>query len=144
MKFKKICFSTELSELYGRDSYQSHIEIGREYWYYFSRELNISEGWRKIKVTYIRSGCMFYIFSDYPEVKERFCPLNCFMASKLVFADIDPMKDLDNFVDDINKKLYCFDSEHTIIHNWPNDREVEIDSDDSTFLLASVLLKEVK
>ena len=66
------------------------------------------------------------------------------MASKLVFADIDPMKDLDNFVDDINKKLYCFDSEHTIIHNWPNDREVEIDSDDSTFLLASVLLKEVK
>ena len=83
MKFKKIRLSTQLSDLYGRDGYQSHIEEGKEYWGFFSRDSEISEGWYKIKITYIRSGCMFYIFSDSPEVEERFCPLSCFFTSVL-------------------------------------------------------------
>lgn len=144
MKFKKIRLSTQLSDLYGRDGYQSHIEEGREYWYYFSRDSEIDEGWYKIKITYIRSGCMFYIFSDYPEIEERFCPVSCFFTSVLVPTDIDPVKDLDNFGGDIDKKLYCFDTEHTIVHNWSNESEIEIDESDEMFPIAYVLCKEIK
>ena len=79
-----------LSDLYGRDNYQSHIEVGRDYWYYFPKDSEIENGWHKIRVTYIRSGCMFYFFPDNPEVEERFCPLNCFMASQFVLAEIEP------------------------------------------------------
>ena len=144
MKFKKICLSTQLSDLYGRDGYRSHIEEGREYWGFFSRDSEIDEGWYKIKITYIRSGCMFYTFSDYPEVKERFCPLGCFFTSVLVPTDIDPVKDLDNFGNDIDKKVYCFDTEHTTVHNWPNEKEIEVDESDEMFLMVSVLCKEIK
>lgn len=127
MKLKKTCFSTCLSDLYGRDGYQSHIEINREYWYYFSRTENLSEGWYKIKVTYIRSGCVFYILSDHPEIAENFFPINCFMASSLIFAEIDPIKDLGDKLGDIevSKKTCCFDKEHTVVKNWPNEREID-------------------
>lgn len=141
MKFKKVCFSTQLSDLYGEDNYQSHIEEGREYWYYFPRTDELREGWYKIKVTYIRSGCLFYIFSDYPEVKERFCPVNCFMASAFVFAEIDPIKDLANFGDDIDKKLYCFNTDHTIVKNWPNEREIEIEEEEDPFVFVMLNTK---
>lgn len=141
MKFKKVCFSTQLSDLYGEDNYQSHIEEGREYWYYFSRTDELKEGWYKIKVTYIRSGCLFYIFSDYPEIKERFCPVNCFMASAFIFAEIDPTKDLANFGDDIDKKLYCFNTDHTIVKNWPNEREIEIEEEQDPFVFVMLNTK---
>jgi hypothetical protein len=87
---------------------------------------------------------MFYTFSDYPEVKERFCPLGCFFTSVLVPTDIDPVKDLDNFGNDIDKKVYCFDTEHTTVHNWPNEKEIEVDESDEMFLMVSVLCKEIK
>jgi hypothetical protein len=148
MKFKKKCFSTQLSELYGRDEYQSHIEVNREYWYYFSSYTSpdgivLKEGWHKIKITYIRSGCVFYVLPDYPDVAENFCPLNSFMASALCFAEINPTKDLKNFGSDEDKKLYCFDTEHTIVEDWPNEKEVEIDENDDIFLTACIILKEL-
>ena len=149
MKFKKKCFSTQLSELYGRNGYQSHIEVNREYWYYFSRYTSpngiaLKEGWYKIRVTYIRSGCMFYVLSDFPEIEERFCPLDCFMASVLVVAEINPTKDLKDFGSDLDKKLYCFDTEHTIVHNWSNEKEIDIDESDEMFPVAFLLCKEIK
>lgn len=135
MKFKKTCLSTELNKLYGTDNYQSHVEQGREYWYYFSRDSEIIEGWYKIKITYVRSGCAFYVFVDEPQVAERFFPTSCFMASRLVFAEIDPIEDLKeyNFGSDYDKKMICFDAEHTIVHNWPNEKTIEIDEDDDLF-----------
>ena len=142
MKFKKICFSTRLSDLYGRDGYQSHIAEGREYWYYFSREDGLQEGWYKIVVTYIRSGCMFYRIVEHPEIEERFCPVSCFMASLLVPAELDPVKDLSGKLDDseLTKKMYRFDDERTVIRNWPNEETVEIDDDDHTSItLLSVM-----
>ena len=144
MKFKKICYSTQLSDLYGRDGYQSHIEVGREYWCYFSREPGVDEGWHKIKITYTRSGCAFYIITDKPDIPERFFAVNCFMAATLVFADIDPAKDLKDFGNDNERKLYCFDTEHTVVHNWPNEKEIELDENDPLFSAAYILCKEIK
>lgn len=135
MRNKKICLSTQLSELYGTDHYQSHIEVGREYWYNFWSESNIckihGDGWYKIKVTYIRSGCMFYVFSDYPDMEEEFCPLKCFFASTLTVAELDPIKDLGEKIENIEvaKLMYYFDTEHTNVKNWPNEPESEVNDD---------------
>jgi hypothetical protein len=146
MKFKKICFSTRLSDLYGRDDYQSHIEEGKEYWYYFTREDGIQEGWYKITVTYIRSGCMFYRIVGHPEIEERFCATSCFLASTLIPAELDPTKDMGDKLDDseLTKKMYRFDDERTVIRNWPNEETVEIDDNDHvTINLFSILTKKV-
>ena len=144
MKLKKICISTKLSDLYGSDDYQSHIELNREYWYYFSRDSEISEGWYKIRITYIRSGCAFYVFSDLPEIPERYFPISCFMASILIFAEFDPTIDLENFGTDEDKKIYCFDTERTIIKNWPLEKEIDIEPNNSDFLVLAMLGKQLK
>ena len=137
MKIKKKCLSTVLSDLYGRDGYQSHIELGREYWYYFDENTQAfkltHKYWNKIKITYIRSGCLFFTLSDVPEFKEEFFPINCFMASVLIFAEIDPIKDLgEKLLSNIEaaKKKYYFDTEHTIVKNWPNEKEIEVDEEE--------------
>ena len=106
-KFQKRCLSTQLKDLYGIDKYQSHIEVNREYWWYFTKYNDIPTGWHKIKVTYIRSGCAFYVLSDMPDVPEQFFPTSCFMAATLVFAEIDPVKDLEGFGESFDKMIYC-------------------------------------
>lgn len=138
MKIKKRCLSTMISNLYGIDKYKSYIKVENEYWYYFLENTEEYEAthkyWNKIRITYIRSGCLFYILPDAPEVKENFCPINCFMTSRFVLAELDPVKDLKDLLDDIDteaaKLKYCFDDEHTIIKNWPNEKEIEIDEDE--------------
>lgn len=132
-----------LSDLYGRDNYQSHIEANREYWLYL---LDEPKGWHKILVTYIRSGCMFYLIEDAPELGEQFCPLSCFLAATLVFAEFDPIKDLGDKLGDIEiaKNTCCFDTEHTIVKNWPNEREIEADELDPESELLLWTLQEVK
>ena len=121
-QLKKITLSTKLYDLYGKDEYHLHIEIDREYWYYFTTESNIAKkygsGWYKIKVTYIRSGCLFYIFPDYKDIDEDFCPLKCFMTSQFEFAEINPKKDLDIKNDSFS--LYRFDDTRTVVIDWDN------------------------
>ena len=121
-QLKKITLSTKLYDLYGKDEYHLHIEVDREYWYYFTTESNIAKkygsGWYKIKVTYIRSGCMFYIFSDYEDIDEDFCPLKCFMTSQFEFAEINPKKDLD--IKDDSFSLYRFNDTRTVVIDWDN------------------------
>lgn len=121
-QLKKTTLSTKLYDLYGKDEYHLHIEVDREYWYYFTTESNIAKkygsGWYKIKITYIRSGCMFYIFSDYEDMDEEFCPLRCFMTSQFEFAEINPKKDLG-----IEGNLFCvyrFDDTRTVVIDWDN------------------------
>ena len=136
IKIKKIHFSTKLSDLYGRDNYVSHIELGRKYWWRFPYDSDVSQRtgklWNELEITYIRSGCMFYIITEAPELGEFFAPLNCFMTASLVFSEFDPIKDLDNLDNEdieLCKMKWCFDDERTIIKNWPNERETEIDKD---------------
>ena len=121
-QLKKTTLSTKLYDLYGKDEYHLHIEVDREYWYYFTTESNIAKkygsGWYKIKVTYIRSGCMFYIFSDYEDIDEDFCPLKCFMTSQFEFAEINPKKDLD--IEGNSFLLYRFDDTRTVVIDWDN------------------------
>lgn len=152
MKYKKMQFSTQLSELYGRDNYESHIEVGREYWYFWGTDSDVykhtKQTWNKIKITYIRSGVVFYVLSDFPDYPEDFFPFKCYMASALVYAQIDPMKDVPWSKFDIERgkeyieKRYCFDDERTVVMNWDNSKEVEL-NDDEMDLLDKVTLKEL-
>lgn len=121
-QLKKTTLSTKLCDLYDKDEYYLHIEVDREYWYYFTTESNIAKkygsGWYKIKITYIRSGCLFYIFPDYKDIDEDFCPLKCFMTSQFEFAEINPKKDLD--IKDNSFLLYRFDDTRTVVIDWDN------------------------
>ena len=132
-KFQKRCLSTQLKDLYGIDKYKSHIEVNREYWYYFIEGNEIANkygsGFYKIKITYIRSGCLFYIFSDYKDIAEQFCPINCFMTSQFEFAEINPIEDLKDIIDfnDNLSKLYRFDDTRTIVKDWDNTEYADVD-----------------
>lgn len=136
MKIKKTLFSTMLSDLYGRDKYQPYIVVGREYWWCYPSDHEVSQlthkNWNKIKVTYIRSRCMFYVLSDLEDSPEFFCSVDSFFASSLTLAEIDPIEDLGDTLGNIEaaKLKYCFDDEYTVVKNWPNEREIEIDEDE--------------
>lgn len=129
MKYKKTRLSTKLYDLYG-DEYTSHIEVGKEYWNYFWEDTEIykktGKNYNKIKVTYIRSGCMFYTFCDAPEIAEEYCSVNSFMAMNLIVAEIDPIKDLES-IKELDKDFYCFDDTYTKVKNWDNESVSEID-----------------
>lgn len=130
MKIKRTTFSTILYDLY-KDDYQSHIEVDREYWYYFVKGNEIADkygsGYYKIKITYIRSGCLFYIFSDHKDIAERFCPIDCFMTSRFEFAEINPIEDLKDIISFKDNALYRFDDTRTIVKNWDNTKYADVD-----------------
>lgn len=130
MKIKRTTFSTILYDLY-KDDYQSHIEVNREYWYYFVTGNEIADkygsGYYKIKITYIRSGCLFYVFSDHEDIAERFCPIDCFMTSRFEFAEINPTEDLKDIITFKDNALYRFDDTRTIVKNWDNTKYVDVD-----------------
>lgn len=138
MRIKKTCFSTMISDLWGREGYKEHIKVGDEFWYFFTEKSEAfkvtHKYWNKIRITYIRSGCLFYVLPEAPEVKEDFCPVSCFMTSRFVLAELDPVRDLKDVIDDIDSESarirYCFDDEHTVVSNWPNEKEAEIDEDE--------------
>lgn len=142
MKLKRKSFSTTLVDLYGRDNYQSHIEEGREYWWCFPHTSEIYEkthqDWHKLKVTYVRSKCFFYVFTDTDAMDEQFCAVDSIMGASLVFAELDPSNDLE-FVSELSMHLYRFNDEKTVIKNWDNDEYVEVDDDD---IIAQILLGE--
>jgi len=138
MEIIKTQFSTQLSDLYGRDGYAPHIEVGREYWWNWPTNSDVykktQKSWHKIQITYIRSGCMFYFLTDAPEVGEFFAPIKCFFTSTLILAEIDPIKDLNLLSSGENIEL-CkikmrFNDEHTIVKNWPNEKRIEIDEEE--------------
>lgn len=143
MKHKKIRYSTVLEDLYGKEDYKKHLEVGREYWWYWPGSSDVfehtHEHWTKIKITFERSGVYFYVLPDYPDFTEHFFPVDCFLASHLQYAEIDPMKDLvwDNGVNnelsrEYLEKRYYFSDEKTVVLNWDNSPESEIDESDMT------------
>jgi len=136
MRIKKTRFSTMLSDLYGRDNYQAHLTVGREFWWNFPEDSDVGRAtgrsWNKLRITYRRSGCIFYQILDANNIGEQFCPVNCFMASSFIFADLDPIEDLPFIKEEGIEKcqqMYCFDDTRTVIHNWDNSSECDIDEE---------------
>lgn len=114
--------STTLKDLYGINDYQKYIKVDDEFWT-DSIEHITGIKWNKIKVTYIRSGVIFYNIIDFDNV-ERYVPLNCFATSVMYVAKLDPHKDLAH-IPNIDK--YSFTTEHTEIVNFDNSEKPEED-----------------
>lgn len=110
----KKTYSTFLMDLYGEKKYSQHIHVGDELW--------ILEGilWIKIKVSYIRSGVLFYniVGSD---KQEQWLPVESYKIAKSIVARLDPYKDLP-----YSSRLYnCrFDDTRTEVVNFDNSPEV--------------------
>lgn len=62
----------------------AYIKPDREFWYYDS-----SIGYRKLRVTYVRAGVMFFVFEDEPE-KEHAWFISSFNCMMLYAAQIYP------------------------------------------------------
>jgi hypothetical protein len=146
MKFKKICLSTQLDKLYGKDNYQSHIKVGKEYWWCFFDEKDVTPGWHKIKITYLRSGIAFYVVTDVPEYAERSFALGSLMAATLVPAELDPIRDLtEEFKDSsMARKLYYFDPTYTVVSNWSNEDEIEIEETDESYPYFLIMTEKIQ
>ena len=146
MRYKKTKFSTQLNELYGDEKYIDHIEVGRSYWYFWGSDSDVyqytKQHWNKIRITYIRSGAVVYILEEFPDYPERYFSDKCFMAMTLVYAEINPVKDLnmtqlsldDEYTKEDLEKRYCFDDERTVVLNWDNSEESEIDEEELSLI----------
>lgn len=133
MKIEKSKISTALIDLFGKEDYHKEIKVGKRYWQYFYGEddsitKKYGTGWYEIEITYVRSGCVFFIFPKYPDIPEEYFPIRCIFASRLEPSEIDPAKELPTLADNLtlSKIMYYFDDEHTIIKNWDNSPETEI------------------
>lgn len=146
MKFKKICLSTQLDKLYGMDRYQSHIKVGKEYWWCFFDEKDVTPGWHKIKITYLRSGIAFYVVTDVPEYAERSFAVGSLMAATLVPAELDPIRDLtEEFKDSsLARRMYYFDPTYTTVSNWPNEDVVEVEETDESYPYFLIMTEKIQ
>lgn len=63
----RITFDTRLYELFCKDDelVKAYIKVGRKFWHYDGEKMC----WRKLTVTYVRSGVMFFTFDDEPDVE---------------------------------------------------------------------------
>ncbi len=85
--YSNITFDTRLYELFCKqdEAVKKYIKVGRKFWHYDGDKM----GWRKLTVTYIRSGVMFFIFDDEPEIEHAWL-LGSISALSLHAAEIHP------------------------------------------------------
>ena len=65
--YSHMTFDTRLYELFCKEDefVKAYIKVGRKFWHYDGEKMR----WRKLTVTYIRSGVMFFTFDDEPDVE---------------------------------------------------------------------------
>ena len=80
-------FTSCLWEMFGKnnEAIESYIKEGREFWHYDGN----TNSYRKLKVTYVRSGVMFFVYDDAPD-KEYAWFTGSFNAGSLFAAQIYP------------------------------------------------------
>lgn len=83
--YSGMTFATTLFDMFGERSEDiaEYIKPGREFWHFDGTS------WRKLKVTYVRSGVMFFIFVDEPNTEKAWF-LGSFYAQSLSVAQIYP------------------------------------------------------
>ena len=84
--YNNMTFTSRLYDMFAKntESIKAYIKPGREFWHYDG-----DKGYRKLKVTYVRSGVMFFVFEDKPEI-ERAWFLGSFSTISLYAAQIYP------------------------------------------------------
>ena len=85
--YSNITLTSCLWEMFGKKSeaIALYIKEGREFWYY-----DVSQDkYRKLRVTYIRSGVMFFVYDDEPD-EEHAWFISSFNVGSLFAAQIYP------------------------------------------------------
>lgn len=80
-------FDTRLYELFCKQdaNVKAYIKVGRKFWHYDTEK----RYWRKLTVTYVRTGVMFFVFDDEPNVEHAWFT-GSFNALMLHAAEIYP------------------------------------------------------
>jgi hypothetical protein len=80
--YSNTTFTSQLHEMFGKcdGAIKAYVKPGREFWYYDGDKIC----YRKLKVTYVRTGVMFFVFEDEPEVEVAW--FICSFASRTLYA----------------------------------------------------------
>lgn len=85
--YSNTTFTSQLYDMFGKhtDAIDEYIKPDREFWYhdYGKRK------YRKLKITYVRTGVMFFVFEDEPEVEHAWF-IGSFNCTSLFAAQIYP------------------------------------------------------
>ena len=81
-------FTSCLYDMFGKhsDAIDAYIKPGREFWHYDGEKRR----YRKLKITYVRSGVMFFVFEDDPDNVEHAWFIGSFNCDSLYAAQIYP------------------------------------------------------
>ena len=65
--YSNTIYTSQLYKMFGEhdEAVKAYIQEGREYWYYDGEKTCF----RKLKVTYVRSGVVFFVFEDKPDAE---------------------------------------------------------------------------
>lgn len=85
--YSNTVFTSQLHDMFGKhgDAIDSYIKPDREFWYYDGNK----RCYRKLKITYVRSGVMFFVFEDEPDVEHAWF-IGSFNCDSLFAAQIYP------------------------------------------------------
>ena len=81
-----LAYTSRLYEMFGKhtESIEEYIKVGREFWFY-----NVeTKSFQKLKVTYVRSGVVFFVFEG--EEEEHAWFISSFNCGTLYAAQIYP------------------------------------------------------
>ena len=86
--YSNTTFTSRLYDMFSKDdeAIMSYIKPGRLFWHY---DIDL-EAFRKIRITYVRSGVMFYVYEDKPDGEEGAWFMQSFNAMSLHAAQIYP------------------------------------------------------
>jgi len=124
-----------MKNLYGENNYHNHFKYNSEYWYGFPDNDEIvlltGKSLHKLKITNIRSGCIFYVLPEYPSIPEKFVSAKSLMCAFMVPCVLDPINDtnIPSLIEKSKKDCpllpiprFIFDDKLTTIVNWDNEK----------------------
>ena len=131
--YSNTTFTSMLWEMFGKhsDAIDAYIKEGREFWYYDGQKMS----YRKLKVTYVRTGVMFFVFEDEHETEHAWF-IGSFNCDSLFAAQIYPYeiakllsKYYPNASEDFPKicrecKWYDCDGRITVEVIWDKDEKI--------------------
>ena len=84
--YENMVFTSQLYEMFGKhiEGIEEYIKEGREFWFYNIDKLC----YQKLKVTYVRSGVMFFVYEG--ETEEHAWFISSFNCGSLYAAHIYP------------------------------------------------------
>lgn len=83
--YSNITYTSQLYNMFSEhdDAIEAYVKEGREFWHFDGSK------YRKLKVTYVRSGVMFFVFEDEPDVEQAWY-IGSFNGCSLYAAQIYP------------------------------------------------------